>query len=96
MDLLIVLAEIHELLITLEEGAIGGFGSHVVHWLLKNNLIDNSLKVKSLFLPDRFIDQASPDVMYRKAGLDVTGVTKTVLDGLGIADIRSDKIKSIK
>ena len=96
VELLKVLAENHELLITLEEGSIGGFGSHVVHWLLKNNLIDNSLKVKSLFLPDRFIDQASPHVMYKEAGLDVTGITKTILDGLGIADIRSNKIKSIK
>ena len=65
IDLIKILAENHELLITLEEGSIGGFGSHVVDWLLKNNLINNNLKVKSLFLPDRFIDQASPDVMYK-------------------------------
>ena len=96
IELLKLLAENHELLITLEEGSIGGFGSHVVHWLLKNNLINNSLKVKSLFLPDRFIDQASPNVMYKEAGLDVTGIKKTVLDGLGIAEIRSDRVKSLK
>ena len=95
-DLIKVLAENHELLITLEEGSIGGFGSHVVHYLLKNDMINNNLKVKSLFLPDRFIDQASPNVMYKQAGLDTTGIISTIFDGLGIADIRSDKIKSIK
>ena len=96
IDLIKILAENHELLITLEEGSIGGFGSHVVDWLLKNNLINNNLKGKSLFLPDRFIDQASPEVMYKEAGLDMAGITSTVLDSLGIADIRSNKIKRIK
>jgi len=51
---------------------------------------------RSLFLPDKFIDQASPNVMYKEAGLDVTGITTTILDVLGIADIRSNKIKIIK
>ena len=96
VDLIKVLSENHELLITLEEGSIGGFGSHVVDWLLKNNMVNNNQKVKSLFLPDKFIDHASPKVMYKEAGLDVTGITTTILDGLGIADIRSDKIKIIK
>ena len=49
-----------------------------------------------MFLPDKFIDQASPDVMYKEAGLDAAGITTTILDSLGIADIRSDKIKIIK
>ena len=49
-----------------------------------------------MFLPDRFIDQASPEVMYKEAGLDMAGITTTVLDSLGIADIRSDRIKIIK
>jgi 1-deoxy-D-xylulose-5-phosphate synthase len=96
VDLIKVLSENHELLITLEEGSIGGFGSHVVDWLLKNNMINNNLKVRSLFLPDKFIDQASPNVMYKEAGLDVTGITATILGVLGIADIRSNKIKIIK
>ena len=96
IDLVKVLSENHELLITLEEGSIGGFGSHVVDWLLKNNMINNNLKVRSLFLPDKFIDQASPNVMYKEAGLDVTGITATILGVLGIADIRSNKIKIIK
>ena len=96
IELIKTLAENHELLITLEEGSIGGFGSHVVDWLLRNNLINDNLKVKNLFLPDKFIDQASPDVMYKEAGLDAAGITKTILDSLGIADIRSDRIKIIK
>ena len=96
VDLIKVLSENHEMLITLEEGFIGGFGSHVVDWLLKNNMINNNLKVRSLFLPDKFIDQASPNVMYKEAGLDVTGITATILGVLGIADIRSNKIKIIK
>ena len=96
IELIKTLAENHELLITLEEGSIGGFGSHVVDWLLRNNLINDNLKVKNLFLPDKFIDQASPDVMYKEAGLDVAGITTTILDSLGIADIRSDRIKIIK
>ena len=95
-ELIKTLAENHELLITLEEGSIGGFGSHVVNWLLKNDFINDKLKVKSLFLPDRFIDQASPNVMYKEAGLDMAGITTTVLESLGIADIRSNKIKIIK
>ena len=52
--------------------------------------------MRSLFLPDKFIDQASPNVMYEEAGLDVTGITTTILDVLGIADIRSNKIKILK
>ena len=59
-------------------------------------MVNNNQKVRSLFLPDKFIDQASPNVMYREAGLDVTGITTTILDGLGIADIRTEKIKNIK
>ena len=96
VDLIKILAENHELLITLEEGSIGGFGSHVVDWLLRNNLINDNLKVKNLFLPDRFIDQASPEVMYKEAGLDMAGITSTVLECLGISDIRSNKIMRIK
>ena len=59
-------------------------------------MINNNLKVRSLFLPDKFIDQASPNVMYKEAGLGVTGITTTILDVFGIADIRSNKIKIIK
>jgi 1-deoxy-D-xylulose-5-phosphate synthase len=90
------LAENHEVLITIEEGSIGGFGSHVAHWLLNNQLLEKGLKYRSLFLADRFIDQASPSVMYKEAGLDVSSIVGTALDALGIADVRSESIKLIK
>jgi 1-deoxy-D-xylulose-5-phosphate synthase len=90
------LAENHEVLITIEEGSIGGFGSHVAHWLLNNQLLEKGLKYRSLFLADRFIDQASPSVMYKEAGLDISSIVGTALDALGIADVRSESIKLIK
>ncbi len=95
-DLLKELAENHEVLITLEEGSIGGFGSHVVHWLLENKFIDKGVKVRSMFLADKFIDQASPAVMYQEAGLDIKSIIRTALDGLGIANLQKDNLKIIK
>ena len=95
-DLLKELAENHEVLITLEEGSIGGFGSHVVHWLLENQFIDKGIKVRSMFLADKFIDQASPAVMYQEAGLDINSIIRTALDALGVANLRKDNLKVIK
>ncbi len=95
-DLLKELAENHEVIITLEEGSIGGFGSHVVHWLLENQLIDKGVKVRSMFLADKFIDQASPAVMYREAGLDINSIIRTALDALGVANLRTENLKIIK
>ena len=95
-DLLKELAENHEVIITLEEGSIGGFGSHVVHWLLENQLIDKGVKVRSMFLADKFIDQASPAVMYQEAGLDINSIIRTALDALGVANLRTDNLKIIK
>tara|TARA_B100000965_G_scaffold129403_1_gene107727 strand:- start:152 stop:700 length:549 start_codon:yes stop_codon:yes gene_type:complete len=95
-DLLKELAENHEVIITLEEGSIGGFGSHVVHWLLENQLIDKGIKVRSMFLADKFIDQASPAVMYQEAGLDINSIIRTALDALGVANLRTDNLKIIK
>ena len=95
-DLLKELAENHEVLITLEEGSIGGFGSHAVHWLLENQFIDKGIKVRSMFLADKFIDQASPAVMYQEAGLDINSIIRTALDALGVANLRKDNLKIIK
>ena len=95
-DLLKELAENHEVLITLEEGSIGGFGSHVVHWLLENKFIDKGVKVRSMFLADKFIDQASPAVMYQEAGLDTSSIIRTALDALGVSNFRKDNLKIIK
>ena len=86
-DLIRELAENHEVLITVEEGAEGGFGSHVLGFLARNGLLDNGLKVRPLFLPDEFTDQAKPEVMYANAGLDADGIVRTVFDALGREDV---------
>jgi len=70
-------------LITVEEGAVGGFGSHVLHFLATRGLLDNGLKVRPLALPDVFIDQAKPERMYADAGLDHPGIVRTVFTALG-------------
>ncbi len=82
-DLIRQLARHHAVVITVEEGAVGGFGSQVVHFLVNEGLLDNGLKVRSLVLPDYWMDQAKPEVMYAKAGLDAGGILKTVFAALG-------------
>ena len=69
-DLILALARTHEALITVEEGAIGGFGSHVAQLLAEEGVFDRGLKFRSMVLPDIFIDQASPADMYAVAGLN--------------------------
>ena len=76
------LATTHEAIITIEEGSIGGFGSHVVNFLSKKGLIDNNLKFRSMTLPDIFIDQDTPDNMYKIANLDSSSIEEKVLDVL--------------
>jgi len=82
-DLLLRLAREHEVLITIEEGSIGGFGSFVLQALAENGLLDRGLKVRSMVLPDVFIDQDSPAAMYAKAGLDAKGIVTKVFEALG-------------
>ena len=77
------LAENHEILITVEEGTVGGFASHVLQFLAMNGLLDRGLKVRPLVLPDQYIDQASPAKMYAHAGLDAAGIVRTVFSALG-------------
>ena len=79
------LARNHEILVTVEEGAIGGFGSHVLNHLALNGLLDGGLKVRPLTLPDRFVDHAKPEKMNADAGLDATGIVRTVFIALGDA-----------
>ena len=86
-DLILDLAARHEALITIEEGAIGGFGSHVAQLLADHAVFDAGLKFRSMVLPDTFIDQASPEDMYATAGLDADRIVDRVLDVLGIARI---------
>jgi 1-deoxy-D-xylulose-5-phosphate synthase len=82
-DLIRQLARDHEIVVTIEEGAVGGFGSHVMQFLANDGLLDHGLKVRSLVLPDVWMDQAKPEVMYAKAGLDRAGIVKTVFSALG-------------
>ncbi len=81
------LAENHEVLLTIEEGAVGGFGSHVLHFLAGQSFLDAknsaSLKVRTLVLPDIYVNQAQPDAMYADAGLDRAGILASVLEALG-------------
>ena len=84
-DLILELAHTHEALITIEEGSIGGFGSHVAHLLAEEGVFDTGLKFRSMVLPDTFIDHASPEAMYRAAGMDAAQIEAKVLQTLGVA-----------
>jgi len=84
-DLILALARNHEALITIEEGAIGGFGSHVAQLLAEEGVFDRGLKFRSMVLPDTFIDQASPDDMYAVAGMNAAEIEAKVLEVLGVA-----------
>ncbi|MDE9450020.1 1-deoxy-D-xylulose-5-phosphate synthase [Aliiroseovarius sp. Z3] len=86
-ELILKLAADHEALITIEEGAIGGFGSHVAQLLADEGVFDTGLKFRSMVLPDTFIDHASPARMYEEAGLSAKDIEAKVLDVLGVAQI---------
>jgi 1-deoxy-D-xylulose-5-phosphate synthase len=81
--LILRLAREHEILLTLEEGAIGGFGSHVMHMLAENAMLEGGLKCRALVLPDIYIDQGKPDAMYDQAGLNAAQIIETVRGLLG-------------
>ncbi|MBX6426655.1 MAG: 1-deoxy-D-xylulose-5-phosphate synthase [Variibacter sp.] len=83
VDLVLRLAREHEVLITIEEGAIGGFGSHVLQALATHGVLDAGLKVRTMVLPDVFLDQDSPAAMYARAGLDAKGIVAKVFEALG-------------
>ena len=82
-DLIRLLAMNHEVLITVEEGSIGGFGSHVLHYLADEDLLDRGMKIRSLVLPDIFIDHGKPETMYERAGLASGGIVSAVFKALG-------------
>ena len=84
-DLILRLAAEHEALICVEEGAVGGFGSHVAQLLADEGVFDRGLKFRSMVLPDVFIDQASPERMYQVAGMDAPQIEAKVLEVLGVA-----------
>jgi 1-deoxy-D-xylulose-5-phosphate synthase len=82
-DLIARLARNHELLLTVEEGSVGGFGSFVLQHLAQSGMLDRGLKVRPLVLPDTFIDHDKPEKMYDRAGLNAAGIVASVLSALG-------------
>jgi 1-deoxy-D-xylulose-5-phosphate synthase len=84
-DLILDLAREHEVLITVEEGSIGGFGSHVLQTLAEAQLLDSGLKIRCLVLPDVFIDHGHPHQMYELAGLNASSIVRTARLALGDA-----------
>jgi 1-deoxy-D-xylulose-5-phosphate synthase len=85
-DLIRRLAREHEVLITVEEGAAGGFGSHVAHFLANAGLLDNGLKFRTLTMPDRFFEQDKPAVQYAAAGLDAGHLAAVAAQALGLSE----------
>ena len=84
-ELVLRLAREHEILITVEEGSVGGFGAHVLHLLARSGALDAGLKVRTLTLPDTFQDHGKPEAMYAEAGLDAAGIVRSVENALGVA-----------
>lgn len=85
-DLIRDLAKSHEIFITVEEGSGGGFGAHVLEFMAQDRLLENGLKVRTLTLPDRFIDQDSPAAMYDEAGLNAPEIVEAVREMLGVSE----------
>ncbi len=92
-DLILKLSTSHEVIITIEEGSIGGFGSHVMHYLTEKGLIDRGIKFRSMILPDYFLDQDTPENMYLKAGLDSNSIEEKVISTLK-SNVILSKVKS--
>jgi 1-deoxy-D-xylulose-5-phosphate synthase len=92
VDLLLRLAREHEVLLTIEEGTVGGFGSFVLQTLAEQGVLDRGLKVRPMVLPDIFIDHDSPNAMYAKAGLDAKGIVAKAFEALG-QNLRGDVVK---
>ena len=78
----------HRALVTVEQGAVGGFGAMVLHCMAQDGLLDGALAVRTMTLPDRFIDQASPDAMYADAGLTATDIAATALQAAGVSRVK--------
>jgi 1-deoxy-D-xylulose-5-phosphate synthase len=92
VELVLRLAKNHEVLLTIEEGSIGGFGSYVLQTLAEHGALDRGLKVRSMVLPDMFIDHDTPAAMYARAGLDVNGILAKTFEALG-KDLKQDKVQ---
>jgi 1-deoxy-D-xylulose-5-phosphate synthase len=92
VDLLLRLAREHEVLLMIEEGSIGGFGSFALQALAEHGVLDRGVKVRSMVLPDLFIDQDSPNAMYARAGLDAKGIVAKAFEALG-QNMRGEVVK---
>jgi len=90
--LIIDLVENHEAIITIEEGSIGGFGSHVQQFLFEQGVFDKGFKFRSMVFPDVFIDQSSPEDMYHQAGLNASHIEDMVLSLLGLETLKQVNI----
>jgi len=93
-DLIFELCAKHEALITIEEGSIGGFGSHVMQFLSSRGILDKGLKLRSMILPDIFVDHDTPENMYKKAGLDSISIEEKILEALK-SNVILSKTKSV-
>ncbi|MBP3125947.1 1-deoxy-D-xylulose-5-phosphate synthase [Thalassospira sp. ER-Se-21-Dark] len=83
------LARNHEVLITIEEGSINGFGAMVLQHMAGQGLLDNGLKIRTMALPDALIDHDKPEIQYEKAGLDAKAIVKTALGALGMSESKA-------
>jgi 1-deoxy-D-xylulose-5-phosphate synthase len=92
VELVTRLAREHEVLVTIEEGSVGGFGAYVLQTLSDQGLLDQGLRIRCMMLPDRFIDQDSPAAMYAAAGLDAKAIVAKVFEALG-KDIDAETVK---
>ncbi|MBR1217893.1 1-deoxy-D-xylulose-5-phosphate synthase [Bradyrhizobium sp. U87765 SZCCT0131] len=92
IDLVLKLAREHQVLLTIEEGSIGGFGSHVLQALSDHGALDNGLRVRSMVLPDEFLDHDTPAAMYARAGLDAKAIVAKAFEALG-KDIKAETSK---
>ena len=91
-DLIARLAREHEVLVTVEEGSIGGFGSYVLQALAEQGLLDQGLRIRCMILPDQFIDQDTPAAMYASAGLDARAIVAKVFEALG-KDVGAETVR---
>jgi 1-deoxy-D-xylulose-5-phosphate synthase len=93
VDMILKLARDHEILLTIEEGSIGGFGSHVMQVLTEHGMLDSAmLRARAMVLPDVFLDHDTPNAMYARAGLDAKGIVAKVFEALG-KDFKTEAVK---
>ncbi len=83
-DLILQLVRHHQVVVTIEEGAAGGFGAHVLHFLAAQGALDRGLRIRTMTLPDRFLDHDTPMRMYESAELNASHIVETALTALGI------------